>query len=275
MSGTVHVENIGKDVCVLTIDNPPMNPLNEAMRGALVAALDETEANMDLRAILITGAGRSFCAGDDLKQDQGKNGRTTGFGRLLQRLDSIRRPVVAAINGWCIGGGFELALCCDIRIASTEASFTCAGVNMGLMASAYRLPRLIGVSRANAMLLTGLPFNAQTAEHYGLVTGLHAPEALRSAAIALTQRIASRAPLSVEATKQVSGKAMDSENLTRENIMMQAANLKDFTSEMLLPGIKINTSPTDFYPIEQMQMMQFDGHAWKLFGDVIDTGVSE
>jgi enoyl-CoA hydratase/carnithine racemase len=128
---------------------------------------------------------------------------------LLERLDATRAPVIAAINGWCIGGGFELALCCDIRMASTEAKFVCAGVNMGLMASAYRLPRLIGVSRAKAMLLTGLPHDAETAERFGLVTAVHAPEALAGAASALAERVASRAPLSVEATKRIAGRALD------------------------------------------------------------------
>ena len=138
------------------------------------------------------------------RKDAGEQGEDlAGFGRLLERLDATRAPVIAAINGWCIGGGFELALCCDIRVASTEARFTCAGVNMGLMASAYRLPRLIGVSRAKAMLLTGSPHDAATAEHYGLITGLHAPDDLAAAALALAERIAGRAPLSVEATKRV------------------------------------------------------------------------
>src|SRR5213075_2697655 len=132
-----------------------------------------------------------------------------GFGRLLDRLEQTRVPVVAAVNGWCIGGGFELALCCDIRLASTEAKFVAAGVNVGLMASTYRLPRLIGVSRAKAMLLTGLPHDAETAERYGLTTGLHAPDDLRPAAIALAERIASRAPLSVEAAKRTANRAPD------------------------------------------------------------------
>jgi enoyl-CoA hydratase/carnithine racemase len=117
--------------------------------------------------------------------------------------------VVAAINGWAVGGGLELALCCDIRLASTEAKFVCAGVNVGLMASTYRLPRLIGTSRAKAMLLTGLPHDAETAERYGLVTGLHAPDELRGAAVALAERIATRAPLSVEATKRTANRAVD------------------------------------------------------------------
>ncbi|HWA63147.1 MAG TPA: enoyl-CoA hydratase/isomerase family protein [Caulobacteraceae bacterium] len=209
MSGTIHIERPAPAIVRLVIDNPPMNPLGVAMRAAFMGVLDEVEADDALRAIIVTGKGRSFCAGDDLK-DVGEHGEDlAGFGRLLERLDSTRAPVIAAINGWCVGGGFELALCCDLRIASTEARFVCAGVNMGLMASAYRLPRLIGVSRAKAMLLTGAPHDAETAERYGLVTGLHAPDALEDAALALATRIASRAPLSVEATKRIAARAPD------------------------------------------------------------------
>lgn len=209
MSGTVHVETISSAVKLLEIDNPPMNPLGVEMRATFMAALDEVEQHDDLRCLIVTGRGRAFCSGDDLKNVSPAGEDLAGFGRLLDRLEATRVPVVAAVNGWCVGGGFELALCCDIRLASTEAKFVCAGVNVGLMASTYRLPRLIGVSRAKAMLLTGLPHDAETAERYGLVTGVHAPDELRAAAVALAERIASRAPLSVEATKRTANRAVD------------------------------------------------------------------
>jgi enoyl-CoA hydratase/carnithine racemase len=209
VSGTVHVETISPAVMLLEIDNPPMNPLGVEMRETFMAALDRVETNDALRCLIVTGRGRAFCSGDDLKNVSGKGEDLAGFGRLLDRVEQSRVPVVAAVNGWCVGGGFELALCCDIRLASTEAKFVCAGVNVGLMASTYRLPRLIGESRAKSMLLTGLPHDAETAERYGLVTGLHAPEALRGAAIAVAERIATRAPLSVEATKRTAHRALD------------------------------------------------------------------
>jgi len=209
MSGTVHVEAISEAVILLEIDNPPMNPLGVEMRQTFMAALDQVEANDALRCLIVTGRGRAFCSGDDLKNVGPAGEDLAGFGKLLDRLEATRVPVVAAVNGWCVGGGFELALCCDIRLASTEAKFTAAGVNVGLMASTYRLPRLIGVSRAKAMLLTGLPHDAETAERFGLVTGLHAPDELRPAAIALAERIASRAPLSVEAAKRTANRAPD------------------------------------------------------------------
>jgi enoyl-CoA hydratase len=117
--------------------------------------------------------------------------------------------VIAAINGWCLGGGLELASVCDIRIAAAEARFVCSGVNVGLMASAYRLPRLIGLARAKHMLLTGSPVDAATADKFGLVTAVHAGDALRVQAVTLAERIASRAPLSVEATKRTAALASD------------------------------------------------------------------
>ncbi|MDR3512489.1 MAG: enoyl-CoA hydratase/isomerase family protein [Caulobacteraceae bacterium] len=209
MSGTVHVERIGAHIALLEIDNPPMNPLGLEMRAAFMAALDQVEADETVRAIVVTGAGRAFCSGDDLKDARPEGEDLAGWGQLFDRLDGVRAPVIAAVNGWCLGGGFELSLCCDIRIASTEARFVCAGVNVGLMASAWRLPRLIGVSRAKSMLLTGLPQDAETAERFGLVTAVHPPQDLRAAAVALAERIASRAPLSVEATKRIAGRATD------------------------------------------------------------------
>ncbi|MFC3080513.1 enoyl-CoA hydratase/isomerase family protein [Phenylobacterium terrae] len=224
MSGTVHLEAPSKHVRVLTIDNPPMNPLGVAMRATFMGVLDEVAEHAEVRCLVVTGKGRAFCSGDDLK-DVGPQGEDlAGFARLLERLDASRVPVIAAVNGWCVGGGFELALCCDIRIASTEAKFTAAGVNVGLMASAYRLPRIIGVGPAKAMLLTGLPHDAATAERFGLVTAVHEPEALMPAALALAERIASRAPLSVAAAKRVSSRAPD---LSPEDAdRMQAAELR-------------------------------------------------
>ena len=209
MSGQVHVQAVSPAVVLLEIDNPPMNPLGAPMRDTFMRVLDDVETNAALRCLVLTGRGRAFCTGEDLKSTGPEGGDWAGFGRLLDRLEATRVPVVAAVNGWAIGGGFELALCSDIRLASTEAKFVCAGVNVGLMASTYRLPRLIGASRAKAMLLTGLPHDAETAERYGLVTGLHASDELRPEAIALAERIASRAPLSVEATKRTANRAVD------------------------------------------------------------------
>jgi len=163
---------------------------------------------------VLTGTGRAFCSGDDLKEQAaaraaGSSSHLGDFARLLDRIEAFRVPVVAAINGWCMGGGLELALVCDIRVASPEATFTCSGVNVGLLASAYRLPRLIGVARSKHMLLTGSPFDAMTAERFGLTTTTFTSNDLVNEATAIAARIASRAPLSVEAVKRTVAKAPD------------------------------------------------------------------
>jgi enoyl-CoA hydratase/carnithine racemase len=193
------------------LDNPPMNAMSREMLALARSDLLEIEADDTVRAVVLTGRGRAFCSGADLKAArEGAGGEDLGgFGEVVQLLADLRVPVIAAINGPCIGGGLELALCCDLRIASTEARFVCAGVNMGLMASTYRLPRLIGVARAKAMLLTGLPHDAATAEAWGLVTAVHPAAELEAAALALAGRIASRAPLSVEASKRIADRAFD------------------------------------------------------------------
>jgi enoyl-CoA hydratase len=214
MSGTVHVTRPRAAIVHLEIDSPPMNALGRAMCAIMLEALDEAESGTEARAVVITGRGAAFCAGADLKEagrPEGASGTPVGvggFGRVLARLGAMRLPTIAAVNGHSIGGGFELALACDLRIAATTARFAGAGVNVGLMASTYRLPRLIGVARAKALLLTGLPCDAQQAEQWGLVTALHAPEALADAALDLAARIASRAPLSVEAAKRTIDAAM-------------------------------------------------------------------
>jgi enoyl-CoA hydratase/carnithine racemase len=214
MTTTLHHTTPAAHVALLEIDNPPMNALGRAPRAALLERLDAIDADKDVRCVVLTGRGRAFCSGDDLKEQAQANKAGSGahfgeFGRVLDRIETFRVPVIAAVNGHCLGGGLELASVCDIRIASTAASFVCAGVNVGLMASAYRLPRLIGVARAKHMLLTGAPHDARSAELFGLVTAVHAPEALMPEAIRLAERIASRAPLSVEAVKRTAALAPD------------------------------------------------------------------
>lgn len=211
MSNAVHIERIGRHILMAELDNPPRNTLQAGMVARLQEAIVEAEDDREIRVIVISGRGPAFCAGADLRDKLAatEGGVATDLGGLFRRLENTRLPVIGLINGWCVGGGLELALNFDIRLASTEAKFVCAGVNMGLIASAYRLPRLIGVAAAKAMLLTGSPFDAQTALRFGLVTEVHAPADLRAAGIAMAERIATRAPLSVEAAKRIADQAFD------------------------------------------------------------------
>jgi enoyl-CoA hydratase len=187
---------------------------DRAARRDLTAELDRIEADVEVRAVILTGRGKAFCSGDDLVEASGRDRDAAleslrDFARLFGQVERLRAPVIAAVDGWCTGGGMELALCCDLRIASERARFVCAGVNVGLVASAQRLPRLIGLSRAKQMLLTGSPVDAGTAERFGLVSAVVAADALEAEALGLAERIASRAPLAVEAAKRCAAEAFE------------------------------------------------------------------
>ena len=213
MSGTVHVERVGRHILMAELDNPPRNTLQAGMVARLSEAVSEAEDDPDIRVLVISGRGPAFCAGADLRDkrdaNEGRESPQPDLGGLFRKLEKTPLPVIGLINGACAGGGLELALQFDIRLASAEAKFICAGVNMGLVASAYRLPRLIGVAAAKAMLLTGSPFGAEAALRFNLVTEVHPPGELRAAGLAMAARIAGRAPLSVEATKRIADQAFD------------------------------------------------------------------
>ncbi len=213
----IKFEEADEGVARIEIANPPANALGRAARDDFHEALDHLSTRNDIRALIITGSGGTFCSGDDLKEQKvvqaaglaARQAQLGDFGRLIERIAGLPIPAIAAVNGHCLGGGLELALACDLRIGGDSARFVCAGVNVGLMASAYRLPRLIGLARAKHMLLTGLPVDAMTAEAYGLITLRTSDNQLRSEAHALAQRIASRAPLSVSATRELADSAAD------------------------------------------------------------------
>lgn len=229
MSATFHTARPAEGVVVIEIDNPPANALGEAMRAKFTALLDELEADHSVRCLVLTGRGKTFCTGDDLREAAARGGvspeAVAGFNAMLDRLERFRAPVVGAINGHCIGGGLEVALACDIRLASRAAVFTAAGVNVGLMASAHRLPRTIGVAKAKVMLFTGLPVEPSEALANGLVTEVCEPDALIDTATALATRIATRAPLSVEATKRMASRALDMDRKTADAMMAEEVEI--------------------------------------------------
>lgn len=213
----VYVERPSDRVAVLRIDSPPRNAFGRQECLAFIAAFERLTSEEDIRCIIVTGTGTSFTAGANLVQQAELTvddheeyvDSDDGLGSIMARIESTRVPVIAAINGYALGGGLEFALCCDVRLASTEARFVCAGVNVGLILSWFRLPRVIGLGRAKEMLLSGAMYDAEQAERWGLVSSVHEPAQLMPAALALAEQIASRAPLSVEATKQCANQAFD------------------------------------------------------------------
>jgi enoyl-CoA hydratase/carnithine racemase len=225
MSSHIHVSRPTGSILLVELDAPPANALGLAVRAELVKVLDEIAADEETRAIVLTGRGGVFCAGDDLREAHARSGPSAlaaveNFNRLMDWIEALRAPVVAAIDGWCFGGGLELALSCDIRLASDRAMFAASGVNIGLMASATRLPRLIGAARAKAHLLTGAQFGPERALADGIVTAVHSPADLLPQAFRLAEWIASRAPLAVEATKRV----VDGRSYVEEELPTLAAS---------------------------------------------------
>lgn len=167
--------------CVVTLNRPQrLNAFNDAMHVALAAALAEIEADESCRALLLTGAGRGFCAGQDLNDRIPKPGQTVVLGvaleqfynPLIRRLRTLRFPVVAAVNGIAAGAGANIALACDIVLAAKSANFVQAFSKIGLVPDSggtWFLPRLVGTARARGLALLAEPLPAEKAEGWGLI----------------------------------------------------------------------------------------------------------
>ena len=170
MKGAVLYEVIN-NVAVLTVDNPPVNPLSDGVRQGAFDGMVRAEEDPNVKAIVITGKGRAFIAGADISEFGG-TGEGHSLNEVFRKIEFSSKPVVAAINGLALGGGLETALCCNYRIASKEAFMGLPEVNLGLLPGAggtQRLPRLIGPSEALKMIISGAHISAQKAYSLGVV----------------------------------------------------------------------------------------------------------
>ena len=200
-------------IVTLTLNRPDkLNAIDGAMLDALDEALGEIEGDREIRAVILTGAGRAFSAGADIKEWTALTplefGRSWGLRghALFDRLAALAPPVIAAINGIAFGGGLELALCADVRIASEQARLGLPEVTIAALpgwGGTQRLPRLIGPGRAKHMILTGQPIDAAKAEAWGLISEAVAGDALLARARELAAQIAANAPLAVQAAKRL------------------------------------------------------------------------
>lgn len=193
-------------VAILTINRPDaLNALSSAVLGELDAAFDQLAADEEVQVIILTGAGRAFVAGADIAEMTDFNiveGREFGnIGQnLFRKIEKCEKPTIAAINGFALGGGLELAMACDIRIASEAAVMGQPEVGLGItpgFSGTQRLASIVGKGRAIEMILTTDNITAEQAREYGLVNRVTAPEALMEEAKAMAAKIASRAPLAV------------------------------------------------------------------------------
>ncbi|HEY5106990.1 MAG TPA: enoyl-CoA hydratase/isomerase family protein [Caulobacteraceae bacterium] len=195
-------------VAMLTIDRPPHNFVSVELMARLADALEDIDAERDLRASVLMSAGKSFCAGADLASPTGVAGSgMEGINPLYVqavRLFSAKKPIVAAVQGAAVGAGLGLALVADFRVAAPQARFTSNFVKLGFhpgFGVTHTLPRVIGLQRAQLMCLTGRRIKGEEALAWGLVDQLVPLDELRGAALDLAREIAENAPLAVQATR--------------------------------------------------------------------------
>ena len=208
---TITVEKQDNGVAVLTINRPDkLNALNSQVHIEGVAALDDLRRDAAVRVLVITGAGeKSFIAGADIKEFEGKTPvtqRSTFLEKtLFNSIDIFPKPTIAMINGFCLGGGNELALACDLRVCSDTARFSQPEINLGIMpggGGTQRLTRLIGEGRAMEIILTGDLIDAETARRFGLVNQVHPAAELEAKTMELASKIAEKAPIALQLCKE-------------------------------------------------------------------------
>ncbi len=207
---TILIEKRDK-VAILTINRPDkLNALNSKVHSEGVSALEKLRKDDSVRVVVITGAGeKSFVAGADISEFAGQTPVTQRDlfheKKLFNTIDNFPKPVLAMINGFCLGGGNELALACDIRIASENARFAQPEINLGIMCGGggtQRLTRLIGEGRAMEIILTGDMIDAQKALQFGLVNHVFPLEELEIKTLEFAAKIAEKAPIALQMSKE-------------------------------------------------------------------------
>lgn len=218
---TVTVD-IQDGIAVITINRPEVrNAINASVLGQISHALDELADNDDAQIVIFTGAGdKAFVAGADINElavRKPKDGLRAAMQGVYEKVEQFQKPTIAAVNGYAFGGGHELALACDIRIASPNAQFALPETSLGIMPAAggtQRLARLVGVGRATEMILTSRRVTAQEALTMGLVTDVVELEELMAKAKATAQTILAKGPLATQLAKTVVRHGFDADHST-------------------------------------------------------------
>ena len=223
----VSTEQDGR-VAVVTISNPPMNPLSAPLLEELYGEVERLDADDGVGAIVLRGGGeRAFVAGADIKEfpalrERGAEGTPSNLQRLGLRLEDARTPSVAAIQGFCLGGGLELAMACDVRVCTDDAQLGQPEIKLGLIPGAggtQRLPRLVGPGRAMLMNMSGEFVDARTAYDWGLVERVVTREELMDAALGIARSFAAQSAHAIGVLKELARTTRDQpleEGLRRE-----------------------------------------------------------
>lgn len=218
MSAAVLIERTGH-IEWITLNRPEaMNAINDDIRTQLPEAIRRADADTDVRVIVVRGApGRAFCAGADVKgfgvvESLSEYRQSRVNDHWIRAFDETRKPVIASIHGYCLGGGLEIALACDIRIASSDATFALPEVTRGTIPGAggtQRLAKVVGMGRALDMILTGSRITAEEALRLGVITRMSPADALATETAALAELVAGHAPLAVVFAKEAVRKGTD------------------------------------------------------------------
>lgn len=226
-------------VSTLTINRPDkLNALSREVLSDLSVAVEAVAANTEVRAAVITGTGKAFVAGADIAAMKNMNeaeGREFGAlgHKVFAAIENLRFPVIAAVNGFALGGGCELALACDFIYASSKAKFGQPEVNLGIIpgfGGTQRLPRRVGSAVARELIFTGKMINAEDALRIGLANAVFEPEELLAAALKTAGEIASKGPLAVAAAKRLIRAGVDLP-LPQANELERAAFAEAFATE--------------------------------------------
>ena len=208
---TLIVEPTDAGAVLVRLNRPDaLNALNSILLGELVILLDQLEADEAARCVVLTGSDRAFAAGADIKEMSSKSYaemfKVDFFTAPARRIETFRKPIIAAVAGYALGGGCELAMMCDFIIAAETAKFGQPEINLGVapgIGGTQRLTRFVGKSKAMDMILTGRMMDAAEAERSGLVSRVVAPDKLIDEAIAAARKIAALSPLAVMMNKEL------------------------------------------------------------------------
>jgi enoyl-CoA hydratase len=209
MTDVLICDEPGPRICRLTLNRPARhNALSRELVAALLAAFEAVEEDERVRVVVLRGAGRSFCAGADLDEHFVAAESRPDIGRsgLWERIEGLRVPVIAAVQGWAVTGGFLLAYSCDLIVAANSARFRDTHAALGLLPTggeSQRLPRLVGLARARELMFTSRPMDADEALRAGLVTRIVPDADLDDAALELAAQISATSPRSVTALKRL------------------------------------------------------------------------
>lgn len=246
MSDDVILVEKRDNIAFLTLNRPPLNPLNSTVFQKMEQLVSELETDSEVKAVIITGSGeKAFAAGVDITEITKLSPvemyefNCTALSAFT-KFENLSKPTIAAINGLALGGGYELALTCDFRIAAETAKFAQPEINLGIIpggGATQRLPRLIGVARAKELLFLGDTIDAVTAERYGMVNKVVSNEKLMEAAEELAKRLASKPVIAMKMLKKTVNMGMQMDLASATNLEIESFIIT-FATEDRVEGIK-------------------------------------